>query len=163
RIDVYLYHIPAAANESDAVKKFLEDAKKKGQIRAVGISTAKLEAAEYLHSINCLDVIQFPENMIDRQPGFRKLINENNMGGILRWAFAGGRLSGKYFHKAPEFKPEDIRGTRLKPADFLKYAVLEEFVSTERSMPQVALRWLLDQPGTHTIILGAKSLAEYRD
>ena len=30
-------------------------------------------------------------------------------------------------------------------------------------MPQLALRFLLDRPTTHTIILGAKSFDEYRN
>jgi aryl-alcohol dehydrogenase-like predicted oxidoreductase len=30
-------------------------------------------------------------------------------------------------------------------------------------MVQVALRYLLDDPATHTVVLGAKSIDEYRD
>jgi aryl-alcohol dehydrogenase-like predicted oxidoreductase len=162
-IDVYLYHSPPNPAEGEKVAHFLEAAKRKGQIRAVGISTVKIEGAEYLHGIGCLDVIQFPENMIDRQPTFRALMEKHHIGGILRGAFAGGRLSGKYFHAPPVFSPQDIRGTRLKPEEFRKYAALEKLVLPNRTMPQTALRWLLDQPTTNTIILGAKTFGEYRD
>jgi aryl-alcohol dehydrogenase-like predicted oxidoreductase len=162
-VDIYLYHSPPDRNEADAVARYLESAKQKGHVRAIGISTAKFEFAEYLQSIGCLDVVQFPENMIDRQPEFRSLMTRHNVGGILRGAFAGGRLSGKYFHQPPEFGAQDIRGTRLKPQDFGKYAVLEKLAVPGRTVAQTALRWLLDQPSTHTIILGAKTFSEYRD
>ena len=162
-VDVYLYHSPPDRAEAETVARFLESAKRKGQIRAVGISTMKFELAEYLQSIGCLDVIQFPENMIEPQPRFRALMSQHNIGGILRGAFAGGRLSGKYFHQPPQFSPQDIRGTRLRPEDFAKFAGLESLVNENRSMPQAALRWLLDQPTTSTIILGSKTFEEYRD
>ena len=117
-VDIYVYHSPPDRNEADGVARFLESAKEKGHVRAIGISTAKFEMAEYLQSIGCLDIVQFPENMVDRQPEFRSLMAKHNVGGVLRGAFAGGRLSGKYFHQPPEFGAQDIRGTRLKPQDF---------------------------------------------
>jgi aryl-alcohol dehydrogenase-like predicted oxidoreductase len=161
-IDIYLYHSAPDQKEAEAVARFLESAKKKGQIRAVGISTIKFPLAEYLLSINCLDVVQFPENMVEPQPEFRRLMTDHQIGGILRGAFAGGRLSGRYFHEPPKFSTQDIRVARLGPEIFSKYAVLEKFVTPNRSMPQVALRWLLDQPTTSTIIMGAKSFPEYQ-
>ena len=103
-VDIYVYHSPPDLNEAEGVARYLESAKQKGHVRAIGISTAKFEMAEYLHSIGALDIVQFPENMVDRQPEFRSLMARNNVGGVLvRGAFAGGRLSGKYFHQLPEF------------------------------------------------------------
>jgi len=91
---------------------------------------------------------------------------KHGAGGVLRGAFAGGRLSGKYFHEAPRFSGDDIRSERTDPktvaVEFAKFAVFEELVTPHRSMVQVALRYLLDEVTTSVIIPGGKSLEDYR-
>jgi aryl-alcohol dehydrogenase-like predicted oxidoreductase len=165
-IDIYVYHSPPDPAHAQEVTRFLETAKKKGQVRAIGISTVHLAHVEFLHSLGCLDVVQFPQNMIDRLEPIASFLAKHNVGGVIRGAFAGGRLSGKYFHKPPAFDPRDIRTNKFKGdalADFTRYSVLEKFLSPARTMPRLALRWLLDKTTTHTIILGAKTVEEYRD
>jgi aryl-alcohol dehydrogenase-like predicted oxidoreductase len=166
-IDVYVYHIGPNRDEAEGVARFLDGAKKKGQVRAVGISTNKLEHIQYLHSLGCLDVVQLASNMMDPQEALRMWLAEHNIGGVVRGAFAAGKLSGKYFTKPPALRADDIRGNWFDASklqtEFPKFAVFEELLSSSRTMPQLALRFLLDQPTTHTIILGAKSFEEYRD
>ena len=85
---------------------------------------------------------------------------------MVRGAFAGGRLSGKYFRQGPQFDPDDIRNrwaNEQTAAEFARYAAFEELVTRERGMIQLALRFLLDEPGTSTIIPGGKSLDDYRE
>jgi aryl-alcohol dehydrogenase-like predicted oxidoreductase len=166
RIDIYCYHVGPDVNEADGVARVLESARKKGQIRAIGISTVHFSHIEFLLKLG-LDVVQFYQNMAEPQEQMTNFIAEHQLGGVVRGAFAGGRLSGKYFAKAPAFSPEDIRNNKFKAdtraSDFAKFKVFEELVTKQRSMPQLALRWLLDLPTTHTIILGAKSFGEYQD
>ena len=166
-IDVYVYHVGPNRDEAEGVARFLESAKKKGQVRAVGISTNNLEHIQYLHGLGCLDVVQLASNMMDPQEKLRSWLAEHNIGGVVRGAFAAGKLSGKYFEKPPQLQPTDVRGNwfdRSKlQADFAKFAAFKEMITPPRSMPQLALRFLLDQPTTHTIVLGAKSFDEYRN
>jgi aryl-alcohol dehydrogenase-like predicted oxidoreductase len=166
RIDIYCYHVGPDVNETEGVARVLESARKKGQVRAVGISTVHFAHIEFLQKLG-LDVVQFYQNMAEPQEQITNFIAEHRLGGVVRGAFAGGRLSGKYFARPPAFSPEDIRNNKFKAdtraADFAKYKVFEELVTRERSMPRLALRWLLDLPTTHTIILGAKSFSEYQD
>ena len=93
-------------------------------------------------------------------------IARHSVGGVVRGAFAGGRLSGRYFHSAPKFDPTDVRSARIvgeKAAmEFARCAVFEELLTPERGMIQLALRYLLDEPSMHTIIPGGKSLEDYR-
>jgi aryl-alcohol dehydrogenase-like predicted oxidoreductase len=94
------------------------------------------------------------------------LITTAGAGGIVRGAFAGGRLSGKYFHSAPQFAGDDIRSGRFGSGaalarDFARYAAFEEMLTPQRGMIQLALRWLLDEPTASTIIPGGKSLEDY--
>jgi aryl-alcohol dehydrogenase-like predicted oxidoreductase len=163
-IDVYVYHIAPKKGEADAVAEFLQKAKKEGKVRAVGISTNDLQHVEYLRSLGCLDVVQYVKNMIETNRELSGWVVRNKVGGVIRGAFHSGRLSGRYFHQAPNFSPDDIRQRIVKanPAEeFARYAVFEELLTPERGMIQLALRYLLDDPGTTTVIPGGKSLADY--
>ncbi len=166
-LDVYLYHIGPKPGEAEEVARFLESARKKGQVRAVGISTGNIQDVRYLHSLNCLDVVQFPRSMVSPPDPIVDFLARYDVGGIVRGAFAGGRLSGRYFHQPPRFGPDDIRCGRLGDArkaavEFSRYAVFEQLLTPERGMIQLALRYLLDEPTTCTIIPGGKSLEDYR-
>jgi aryl-alcohol dehydrogenase-like predicted oxidoreductase len=165
-IDVYLYHVRPDPNEAEAVARYLERAKKEGKVRAVGISTDDLETCRFLHGLGVLDVVQFPQNLLEPRLALTEFLAEVDAGGIVRGAFAQGRLSGRYFREPPRLAADDIRvnwfAAEKIGAEFSRYAVFLELVKASRSMPQLALRYLLDRPTTHTIILGAKSLDEYQ-
>ncbi len=165
-IDVYIYHIAPKRGEAETVAGILQKAKAEGKVRAVGISTPNLDDVKYLHSLGCLDVVQYPKNMMDPAEELSAWIRDNGAGGVIRGAFDAGRLSGRYFHKRPEFDPTDIRSRWLTPelaAEYERYAIFEELVTPERGMIQLALRFLLDDPATTTIIPGGKHLNDYRE
>jgi aryl-alcohol dehydrogenase-like predicted oxidoreductase len=166
-LDVYLWHVAPKPGEAEETAKLLLEAKRRGQVRAIGISTADVRQAEYLLRLGCLDVVQFPHSMISPPEPLVALLAACGAGGVVRGAFAGGRLSGKYFHQAPQFAADDIRSRRLGNSaavaqDFAGYAVFAELLTPARGMVQLALRWLLDEPTTSTIIPGGKSLEAYR-
>jgi len=164
-LDVYVYHIAPKPGEAEAVAEFLLNAKRKGQVRAVGISTTNLADVEYLHSLGCLDVVQFVQNLLDPQEVLCAFLARHQAGGVVRGAFASGRLSGRYFHAPPQFDRDDIRSVWLPPekiTEFARCAAFEELLTPERGMVQLALRYLLDQPTTSTIIPGGKSVENYR-
>jgi len=166
-LDVYLWHVAPKPGEAEETAKFLLEAKRKGQVRAIGISTANVQQAEFLQRLGCLDVVQFPRSMVSPADLLVALVMATGAGGIVRGAFAGGRLSGKYFQRAPQFAADDIRATRFGSSaavarDFARYAAFEELLTPPRGMIQLALRWLLDEPTTSTIIPGGKGLEDYR-
>jgi aryl-alcohol dehydrogenase-like predicted oxidoreductase len=166
-LDVYLWHVPPQPGEAEEAVKFLLEAKRKGQVRAIGLSTANVQAAELLLKLGVLDVVQFPRSLVSPPDPLVALVAASGAGGIVRGAFAGGRLSGKYFHHAPQFAADDIRlgrfgGGEAAARDFARYSVFEELLTPQRGMIQLALRWLLDEPTTSTIIPGGKSLDDYR-
>jgi aryl-alcohol dehydrogenase-like predicted oxidoreductase len=166
-LDVYLWHVAPQPGEAEEAAQFLLEARRKGQVRAIGISTADVRQAELLLKLGCLDVVQFPHSMVSQPDPLVALLAACGAGGVVRGAFAGGRLSGKYFHQAPQFAADDIRNQRLGNTvavaqDFARYAVFEELLTPARGMVQLALRWLLDEATTATIIPGGKSLEDYR-
>ncbi len=168
RIDIYLCHVGPDRSEVEGVARALEAAKRAGQARAVGISSGNPEHCQWFLDHGILDVVQHPRSLLSApEDPVANLVATRGIGGMVRGAFAGGRLSGTYFDRAPVFAAEDIRGNWFRGeagADaFRRCAVFRELVTPERTMPQLALRWLLDQPGTHTVVLGASSFAQYCD
>ncbi len=166
-LDVYLWHVPPLPGEAEEAARYLLEAKRKGQVRAIGISTADVRQAEAVLKLGCLDVVQFPHSMVSPPEPLVTLLAACGAGGVVRGAFAGGRLSGRYFHQAPQFAADDIRSRRLGNSaavaqEFARYAAFEELLTPARGMVQLALRWLLDEPTTSTIIPGGKSLDDYR-
>jgi len=164
-IDIYVYHIPPIPGDAEKAVEFLLKAKQQGKVRALGISTNNLEHVEYLNSLGCVDVVQYPKNIMEPARDISAWVAAHNAGGVIRGAFFNGRLSGRYFHKPPTFSPDDIRQRIVKEdpgTEFARYAVFEEMLTPERGMIQLALRYLLDDPGTTTIIPGGKSLEDYK-
>ncbi|HEX4083683.1 MAG TPA: aldo/keto reductase [Chthoniobacteraceae bacterium] len=165
-IDIYLYHCAPKPGEAESVAEFLTQARQQGKIRAAGISTNDLSQVEYLHSLGCLDVVQYAKNMMEPNRKLSEWVASHGAGGVVRGAFAGGRLSGRYFRQPPKFGADDIRSrwTGEKAGqEFARYAAFEELLSSGRGMIQLALRFLLDEPGTSTIIPGGKSLHDYQE
>src|SRR5450432_4927209 len=112
-IDVYVYHIAPDPNEAEAVAEFLANEKKKGTVRAVGISTDRVELCEGLLKLGCLDVVQTPQNIMEPADGMNDFLARNKIGGVVRGAFYSGRLSGRYFRQPPQLPREDIRATHM--------------------------------------------------
>ncbi|MBA3683632.1 MAG: aldo/keto reductase [Planctomycetes bacterium] len=167
RVDIYLCHVGPEPRELDGVAGALAELKRAGKVRAVGISTANPEHCRWFLDRGMLDIVQYPRSLLSApDEPVSALVAASGAGGIVRGAFAGGRLCGKYFDRPPAFAADDIRGNWFQGAaadQFRRCAVFRELVDARRTMPQLALRWLLDQPATHSIILGAKRFEEYRD
>ncbi|VGO22049.1 aldo/keto reductase [Pontiella sulfatireligans] len=161
-IDVYLYHCAPEAAALDEGRAVLEKAKKQGKIRSYGISTNDLELLEKMVVAKTVEIVQFATSLLDEQAELWKLAQENNLGTQLRGVMAQGRLSGKYFKQAPEFRSDDNRSNWCADEDYSRFAVLAECLPEGMTMAQAAIRWILDHPGAHTICMGAKNIADYR-
>ena len=89
--------------------------------------------------------------------------------GILPWSpLSGGFLTGKYRRDNPN--PEGARrtGFSFPPIDeergFDAVDVLEEIAKQKNAtIAQVALAWLLAQPGVTSIIIGANKMSQLED
>lgn len=166
-IDVYLYHVAPDRSTMDAAAEFLLAAKRKGQVRAVGISTNDLSSIQTLHRYGLCDVVQFAQNMIEPAADIEAFLGEHQIGGIVRGALAAGRLSGRYFRSAPDFRSDDVRSVWFTPDNaakiFARFRAFEALAGTDGSMPQLAVRYLLDRPTTSSVVLGAKRVEDYED
>ena len=90
--------------------------------------------------------------------------------GTLVWSpLAGGQLSGKFGHDRPA--PEGTRVAQLGMRPGLSReqfydvvdALREIAKETERTVPQVALNWVLQRPSVSALIIGGRNEAQLRD
>jgi aryl-alcohol dehydrogenase-like predicted oxidoreductase len=160
-IDIYLFHCAPNTEDLNESRRVLEKAKEQGKIRFYGISTGNFALIQSLHKHHVLDVLQYPTSLLDPRPEIYDFVCTHNIGTQVRGIMAQGRLTGKYFHQKPNWRPDDNRSDWFKDEDYLRYAVFEKAVPEGMTMAQVAIRWILDQPGNHSICMGAKNLADY--
>lgn len=161
-IDIFLYHCAPHPDEVAAGRAVLERARERGMIRAYGISTGRMPILAAMVEHDAVEVLQFPSNLLNERPDFWAIARDHDLGTQVRGVMAQGRLSGKYFHRSPQFAADDNRAEGCRNVDFGRYAALAEHLPEGVTMAQAAIRWTLDHPGCHTICLGAKSLDDYR-
>lgn len=161
-IDIYLYHCAPEINNLEAGRVVLEQAKAQGKIRSYGISTNDFQLLEKMVGHAAVEIVQFAANLLDEHSKVWKLCRENNIGTQLRGVMAQGRLSGKYFQRTPEFRPDDNRSQWCADEDYSRFSGLAKCLPEGMTMAQAAIRWILDRPGAHTICMGAKNIGDYR-
>ena len=166
-IDLYQLHaIPHQATEG-AVMEALADLKKQGKVRWYGISTNDRAAIDRLRRHGPIHILQIGYNLLEREAdALLHWSRQENIGTLIRVPLAKGMLTGKYAGPGVAKVPEnDLRYERYqKPesVDALQKLPQLNFLAegTGRTMPQAAVRFVLDHPGVSCVIAGAKSRAQ---
>ncbi|WP_119065712.1 aldo/keto reductase [Rubrobacter indicoceani] len=181
-IDLYQVHMWDAATPLDETLSALTDLVRAGKVRYIGCSNY---AAWQLVKALWRSELKGYERFVSIQPQY-SLVERNierevvpacveEGVGLMPWGpLGGGFLSGKY--RRGQEPPE---GSRIADApDELEEAwhrrsvernwrtldVIEEISSeTGKSFPQIALNWLLRQPGVASPILGARKPEQLKD
>ncbi|MDD5034948.1 MAG: aldo/keto reductase [Methylococcaceae bacterium] len=162
-LDIYLYHSRPDNQSLGEAKLILETLKREGKLRFYGISTNSPKVLGQLLDHQCVDVVMFSQSLLTDQPKLLQLAREHELGVLVRGALESGKLSGQYFHEPPRLKDDDIRQRGFSGIDLQKYSVYEPFLPPGVSMATFAIRYLLDHATTHSIILGGKSVEQYRE
>jgi len=172
RIDVYLSHWPDAKTPYEETLSAYAALLKAGKVRAVGASNldaSQLRAALDVASAHALpryDVLQPEYNLYDRS-GFdgalRDLCVKEEIGVITYFSLAKGFLSGKYRGEAD--LGQSVRGGDVKAylnaRGMRILAALDEVAAKHKAKPaEIALAWLIAQPGLTAPIASATSLAQ---
>jgi aryl-alcohol dehydrogenase-like predicted oxidoreductase len=161
-VDIYLYHAPPGEESLAAGLDVLERLKKQGKLRFIGVSTNDLATLRRLTRREEVEVAMLSRSLVTQPADLLDLVSRHELGCMVRGALERGRLSGKYFGAAPRFAPEDVRSRNLRATEFPRYAVYRELIPEGGDMVSLALRYLLDFDSTHTIVLGARSIEDYR-
>jgi aryl-alcohol dehydrogenase-like predicted oxidoreductase len=179
-IDLYQIHRPLSNLPIDETLRALDDLIRAGKVRYVGTSTfAAWQVMESLWVAKELGLNRFiceqpPYNLLDRRIE-RELLPMARTYGIatIPWSpLAGGLLTGKY--RRDEAPPEDARYADVEGKPWMErrltpgvYDVVEALdpLAEEKgcSMAQLALAWVLRQPGVTSPIIGPRTMSQLED
>lgn len=168
---VQLHCIPFDELKRGQVFEWLNEFRQQGLIRQYGASVETVNEALYCIEHTDVASLQLIVNLLRQDMAERVLPQAEaaDVGVIVRLGLASGLLSGK-MTKDREFAPEDHRNFNRDGSAFfvgetfagLPYETgvdlaeaLKDYCPEDMTLAQMALRWLLDQPGVSSVITGA--------
>jgi aryl-alcohol dehydrogenase-like predicted oxidoreductase len=178
-IDLYQLHAPDPSTPIEETLRTLDDLVHQGKMRYIGCSNFKawqLMQAMWksdLHDLTTFSSLQPHYNLLHRgeyEAELQAVCLEYGLGVIPYSPLAGGFLTGKY--ERGQTPPAGSRGagsSRMAGymADDRSWKVLETMLviakAHEASLSQVALTWVMRQPGITSPIIGPRSLDQLND
>ncbi len=166
-IDLLQFHVwEDAWAHDDRWQKAVDDLKREGIIRAVGVSVNRWEPENVLETLETgwIDAVQVIYNIFDQAPEDRlfPICREKNIGVIARVPFDEGTLTGT-LSKDSRWPEGDWRNTYFVPenlqASVHRAEALRPVVPEGMTMPELALRWILANPDVSTVIPGMRKRA----
>lgn len=156
-IDLYQVHWPDLQTPIEETARALEDLRREGKIRAIGVSNYTPAQMDAFRAVAPLDTVQPPYNLFEREIETDVLPYASNTGlTVLSYgALCRGLLSGRMTHETT-FEGDDLRNVdpKFQGARFPQYlAAVDELkrLAQERfgtSVLALAVRWVLDQGPT---------------
>lgn len=173
-IDVLQLHTWTRAwNRDPRPLEILQDLKREGKIRAVGVSTPEHDQNSVIDLMRngLVDSVQVIYNIFEQEPAAElfPVAIQTGTAIIVRVAFDEGVLTGKY--QADTVFPEgDFRrgyfaGDRIARAVERTNRIAAELAADpdcDYTLPQLALRFVLDHPSVSTVIPGIRTVEQAR-
>ena len=164
-IDLYQVHWPDVETSHQETMEILLEIQEQGKIRSIGVSNYSAaqikECSQYAKIISLQPEYSLLSREIEKETA--PLCIENNIGIIAYSPLSSGVLTGKYDKntKFKDWRGKGIIGTfagegyaeNISKVDMLKVIALEE----GKTCGQVAINWVLRQPGLTTALVGVKN------
>jgi aryl-alcohol dehydrogenase-like predicted oxidoreductase len=164
RIDLLQFHVWEDAWALDERwQRAMDDLKREGLVRAVGVSVNRWEPENVVETLKTgqVDAVQVIYNIFDQTPEdvLFPLCQERNIGVIARVPFDEGTLTGT-LTKVTHWPEGDWRNTYFVPENLAasvdRAERLRPLVPEGMTMPELALRWILEDDRVSTIIPGMR-------
>jgi myo-inositol catabolism protein IolS len=167
-VDVFFVHWPNRREPLARTIEVLEGLRREGRIRAIGVSNFTVEMLEIAAKHGAIDVLQPPYNLIWRfiEEDVLPYCREHHIGIVTYSSLAQGMLTGtlRLNTNYPEGdnRPRSVLwqsenyGKCLYAVERVRAVAVELGVS----VAQLALRWLISQPGVTTALVGARTPPE---
>ena len=158
-IDLYQLHGGTLEDPIEETIEAFEQLKREGLIRNYGISSIRPNVIREYISHSSMVSVMSQYSILDRRPEEEvlSLLVENDMSMIARGPVAKGILSDRGDEKLNKgylnHTSDELRLMRVK---------LQSLVREDRSMAQIALRYVLSDPAVAVTIPGASSLEQLR-
>jgi aryl-alcohol dehydrogenase-like predicted oxidoreductase len=166
RIDLLQFHVwEDAWAHDERWQRAMEDLKRQGLIRAVGISVNRWEPSNVMETLRTgmVDAVQVIYNIFDQAPQDELLpfCSEHNIAVIARVPFDEGTLTGTLTRQA-RWPEGDWRNGYFNAGNLAasvdRAEALRPLVPGGMTMPELALRWILADPRVATIIPGMRKI-----
>ena len=164
-IDVMLVHWPDPAVPFSETFGALEELKKQGKIRHIGVSNFTKEQLEEVAKTSDVEVLQLQYSMLHRDnEEVLKWAHEQGMGTMAYGALTGGLLTGRY-RTVETYAPADSRnrfyGKYFQEPYFSKAMKLLEVMQPvadrhNAALADVALNWVRQKDYVTTCVVGAQ-------
>jgi aryl-alcohol dehydrogenase-like predicted oxidoreductase len=171
-IDLYQTHWPDKSTTIEETLRAMDDLVRQGKVRYIGASNYKawelmqaLWTAEK-HNLARYDSLQPHYNLVWREEFERELLavcETYGIGVIPYSPLEGGFLTGKYRRNTPlpDSRRAEGRQKYLTEKNFVLLDKLDEIAAAHQAtVAQIALAWLLAQPGVASPIIGATTLEQ---
>ncbi len=163
-IDLYMIHWPDANNALENTLAELAKMKKEGLCREVGVSNFSPEQMKIAVEIAGIVSCQPPLSLLNQTSlcnGVVAFCRENNIGCVTYGALGGGILSGKL--KKPTAGGKEQRVGFYNCFEEPGWSKAQELLRILKgigdargtSVPEVAINWVLSQPGVTCALMGA--------
>ena len=170
-IDIYQVHWPDVETSHQETMEALLEIQEQGKICSIGVSNysaAQIKAcSQYAKIISLQPEYSLLAREIEKETA--PLCIENNIGIIAYSPLSSGVLTGKYDKntKFKDWRGKGIIGTfagegytkNISKVDMLKVIALEE----GKTCGQVAINWVLRQPGLTTALVGVKNPVQMKE
>ena len=170
QIDLLQFHVwEDSWAQKDEWQEAIQKLTKEGKVERWGISVNRWEPDNSLETLKTglIDAVQVIYNIFDQAPedNLFPLCKKLDIGVIARVPFDEGTLTG-LFTKETTFPADDWRATYFVPEN-LNSSVdhaesLRKDIPEGMTMPELALKFILNNPDVHTTIPGMRKLPHVR-
>lgn len=177
-IDVLLVHVPDVNTPFEETMDALDTVVRQGKVRSVGVSNFTLEQIKKCEATRRIEVVEYDRNMFDRrtEQDILPYCQEQDIGVMTYGSLGFGLLAGAYTVNT-KFGDGDIRGTGGAPGFDGGIFAAEHWqrnvrlvddlkpIATSRgkTMPQLALRWVLSHPAVSVALAGTLNTQELEE
>lgn len=155
-IDLYQLHGGTMEDPIEDIIATFELLQQQGKIRYYGISSIRPNVIrEYVKHSRIVSVMM-QYSLLDRRPeeSILPLLNEKQVGMLVRGGIAKGLLAGKPAEPYFSYKEEEITAAAN---------AIASLSGAERSAAQTALRFVLDHPAVSAAVVGIRTLPQLEE
>jgi len=164
-IDIYQLHWPDPNTSLEETMRTLIELRKKGKIRAIGVSNFNVAQIKKISSYGKLDCIQPPFNMFEQEikSDILPYCAENKISTLTYGTLCRGLLTAK-FNKNDTFPKGDLRNSdpKFQGDKFNAYIETVEKLKIiadrkNSSVTQLAIEWTIAQPAVTCALIGMRT------
>ena len=163
-IDIYIMHWPDPGTPVEETMRALDDLKKSGKIRYVGVSNFNRELIEAAQKVVRIDFLQPPYSMVEEsQKNLLMWCEEQGIGPMTYGSLGAGILTGAV-RELPDWEENDFRYTFYDYFRDPKFSRIMELLTVldqialarQKPLAQIAINWSTQKSYVSTAICGVR-------